>query len=195
MTRSPAKNAELRAATRDRLFVAAMACVAELGFAAVTVRDIADRAELSTGALYRHFAGKDALLRAAFEHSMDEVRDTFTQAMAADHDVRLGVLVRAAADSVRRHLPFWQLSYAARHQRAVRSALGDALDAWTREIAAVLTSLLRAAGAEHAETQALALFAQIDGVCQHYALAPETYPLDAVVAQVVSGLESTARAH
>lgn len=163
-----------------------MACFAELGFAAVTVREIAGRAELSTGVLYRHFANKEALLRAAFEQSMAEVRATFAEALAAAAELRLSVLVRAAANTVRRHLAFWQLSYAARHQPAVIAALGGALTAWTGEIVAVLTTLLRDTGACDAETEARALFAQIDGMCEHYALAPHTYPLDAVVERVIA---------
>jgi len=193
MTRSPLQNAALRDATRERLLGAAMACFAERGFAAVTVREIAVRADLSTGVLYRHFSGKDALLRTAFEQSMSAVRATFADALAASVEVRVGVLVRAAADTVRRHLAFWRLCYAARHQPAVIAALGEALSAWTGEIVAVLTALLQDTGRRDAETGALALFAQIDGVCQHYALAPQTYPLDAVVAQIVTGLEPTAR--
>lgn len=186
MTRSPRQNAALRDATRQRLLEAALACFAEHGFAAVTVRQIADRADLSTGVLYRHFAGKDALLLAAFEQSMTDVRATFAHAMAASVELRIGVLVRAAADTVRRHLPFWQLSYAARHQPAVIAALGETLATWTAEIVAVLTTLLRDTGVCDANTEALALFAQIDGVCEHYALAPHTYPLDAVVARIVA---------
>jgi AcrR family transcriptional regulator len=186
MARSPTQNAALRGATRDRLLGAAMACFAEQGFASVTVRDIAARAELSTGVLYRHFSGKDALLLAAFEQRMAEVRATFADAMAAAPHARIGVLVRAAADTVRDHLSFWQLGYAARHQPAVIGALGEALTSWTREIVGVLTALLQDAGVEEPALEALALFAQIDGMCEHYALAPLTYPLDAVVARIVA---------
>jgi AcrR family transcriptional regulator len=186
MARSPSQNAALRIATHDRLVHAAMACFAEQGFATVTVRDIAARAELSVGVLYRHFHGKDALLLAAFERSMTEVRATFDEAMAASPQARLGVLVRAAAATVRDHLAFWQLGYAARHQPAVIGALGEALTSWTREIVAVLTALLREAGCGEPELEALALFAQIDGMCEHYALAPLTYPLDAVVECIIA---------
>jgi AcrR family transcriptional regulator len=186
MTRSPTRNAALREATRERLLEAAMACFAEQGFAAVTVRDIAVRADLSTGVLYRHFANKEALLGAAFERSMDEVRSTFADALAASAADRLAVLVRAAADTVRRHLTFWQLSYAARHQPAVIATLGASLAAWTGEIVTTLSSLLHDMGVYDADTEALALFAQIDGMCEHYALAPHTYPLDAVVARIIA---------
>lgn len=186
MTRSSTQNAALRDATRHRLLEGALACFAEQGFASVTVREIAARAGLSTGLLYRHFVDKDALLVAAFEQSMADVRATFAHAMAASVEVRISALVRAAADTVRRHLPFWQLNYAARHQPAVIAALGEALATWTAEIVAVLTTLLRDTGVCDAETEALALFAQIDGVCAHYALAPDTYPLDAVVARIIA---------
>lgn len=186
MVRSPETNAALRAATRARLVQAALRLFAARGYTVVTVRDIAAAAGVAVGALYQHFDGKDALLAACFAESMTQVRNTFAQAMASPANDRLATLVRAAAATVRAHLPFWQLGYAARHQPSVIAALGPALGAWTREIVDVLTALLRESGTDDPETAAHALFAQIDGLCVHYALAPDRYPLDRVVEHLVA---------
>lgn len=188
MVRSPARNAALRAVTREQLLAAAMACFAEQGYGSVTVRDIAARAGLSVGVLYQHFPSKDALLMAGFERSIADVRATFAAAVAAPQGDQLATLIRAAAATVRTHLSFWQLGYAARHQPAVTAALGSALTGWTDEIVAVLTQLLRDAGAPSPELDALALFAQIDGMCVHFALAPDHYPLDAVAERIITTL-------
>ena len=188
MVRSPAQNAALRDATRERLLLAAMACFADLGYLAVTVRDIAARADLSVGVLYQHFPSKEALLVAAFHRSMAEVRATFATAGAAPPGAQLAALTRAAAATVRAHLTFWQLGYAARHQPEVMRALGPALTDWTGEIVAGLGRLLREAGASEPDLDALALFAQIDGMCVHFALAPATYPLEAVTERIIASL-------
>jgi len=185
MVRSPAQNAALRAATREQLLLGAMACFADRGYLAVTVRDIATRAGLSVGVLYQHFPSKDALLFAAFQRSMAEVRGTFATATAAPPGTQLAALTRAAAATVRSHLTFWQLGYAARHQPEVMRVLGPALTDWTGEIVTVLRTLLRDAGAEVPDLDALALFAQIDGMCVHFALAPDTYPLEAVAERII----------
>lgn len=193
MARSPHQNEALRGATRERILAAAMAGFADQGYATTTVRDIAGRAQVATGLLYQHFDSKEALLIAAFEQSMADVRGTFAMSIAAPSTDRLGTLVRAAASTIRNHLPFWKLGYASRHQPAVVMALGSALTEWTAEIVSVLTVLLREAGSPAAETDALALFAQIDGMCEHYALAPDTYPLDEVAERVIAGLTRIAK--
>lgn len=186
MVRSAAQNAALRAATSERLLMSAMACFADLGFSAVTVREIAARAGLSVGVLYQHYPNKNALLLAAFERSMTDVRASFAAAAAAPPLAQLATLVRAAAATVRGHLRFWQLGYAARHQPEITRALGPALTAWTDEIVSVLSTLLGNAGAAAPQLDAVALFAQIDGMCVHFALAPETYPLDAVAERIIA---------
>jgi AcrR family transcriptional regulator len=186
MPRSPAANAERRDASRERLLIAALACFARAGYAESTVRDIATEAGVATGLLYAHFPSKAALLEAAFARSMADVRASFASAAAAPPGQQVEALIRAAAATVRAHLPFWQLGYAARQQPAVRQALAPVLADWEREIQQVLATLLAAQGATAPAAEALALFAQIDGVCQHFAQAPDRYPLDAVVERVVA---------
>jgi AcrR family transcriptional regulator len=53
--------------SRDRIFEAAKAVVAEEGLADLTIRKVAQRAGMSAMALYRHFADKDALLNALMD--------------------------------------------------------------------------------------------------------------------------------
>ena len=53
--------------TRDRIERAAIQLFVEKGIDATTVRDVARAVDISEGALYRHFDGKDALVWQAFE--------------------------------------------------------------------------------------------------------------------------------
>lgn len=55
-------------ATRARLLEAAIACLAEQGFAASTVAVVAERAGVSRGAAQHHFPTREALFTAALEH-------------------------------------------------------------------------------------------------------------------------------
>jgi AcrR family transcriptional regulator len=57
--------AERRAASRRRLLDAAVECLAELGYARTTLPEVLRRAELSNGAMWRHFPSKVDLLVAA----------------------------------------------------------------------------------------------------------------------------------
>lgn len=50
--------------TYHKLITAAVACFAEKGFSATSVREIATRAGISQGAMYTYFKSKDELIRA-----------------------------------------------------------------------------------------------------------------------------------
>lgn len=186
MPRSPAQNEALRVATRERLLATALELFARDGYRETTVRRIAERAGVATGLLYAHFAGKQALLQALFERSLDDVDRSFALAEAADGPrERLGALVRGAVAIVREHIEFWRLSYAVRTQPGVMAALGPALDGWVEHIVGTLGRHLAALGSPDPTHDALALFTQIDGLCQQFTLAPGDFPVEAVAERVI----------
>jgi AcrR family transcriptional regulator len=55
-------------ATRARLLEAAIACLADIGYASSTVAVVAERAGVSRGAAQHHFPTREALFTAALEH-------------------------------------------------------------------------------------------------------------------------------
>ena len=57
--------------TLERLLAATIAVLEEAGLAGVTIPEVAARAEVSTGSVYRRFVDKDALIRAAFLRLLD----------------------------------------------------------------------------------------------------------------------------
>jgi len=59
-----------RPSQKDAILDAALACFAEVGFAGTKIRSIAERAGVSQGALYRHFASKEELARALYADGM-----------------------------------------------------------------------------------------------------------------------------
>lgn len=186
MPRSTDQNDALRAATRAKLLDAALRLFARDGYTDTTVKAIAKAAGVATGLLYSHFEGKRALLRALFERTMAEVRRSFEMAESVGKDDRLATLVRGSVSVVRANLDFWRLGYAARTQPAVVAALGPALNEWTEAIIATLRSYLADLGSPVPNLDAWVLFAQIDGMCQHFALNPTEYPVDAVAERVIA---------
>lgn len=173
-------------ATRERLLAAAMRRFATDGFNGASVRAIAADAGVATGLLYAHFDSKDTLLVALFARSMQQVRGTFDEAMQAAPDMGVAALIRAAVQAVRADLDFWRLSYAVRMQPLVVATLGTALDRWRDDILIALTELVRLDGSTRPELDALALFAQIDGLCQHFTMQPTTYPVDDAADRIIA---------
>ena len=183
--RTPEQNEQIRAASRARILEHALRQFAEHGYERTSVKMIADAAGVSQGLLYNYFAGKDALLRAIFEASMADVLASFAAAdQEPDPRRRVETLVRESFAILRRDVLFWRLSYGVRMQAAVLEGLGERIGGWTAQIAATLERYLREAGVPDPELEAALLFATIDGVCQHYVLAPERYPLDALAERI-----------
>lgn len=185
--RTATQNLEIRSTTRAKLLDAALELFATRGYAATPVDAIAEAAGVSAGLLYYHFDNKTAVLHAIFEQSLSDVQATFA---AADRELaardRLPALLRSAAAIVPRHRNFWAVWYGLRMQQEVLSGLGPSVTEFTSAIVRALERYLRDIDWPEADLEARLLFAQIDGLCQHYVLDPAHYPLDAVIGRLIA---------
>ena len=128
--RSGAPRRRQPAVTRDRLLAAAVDLFAERGYDRVRVRDIAERAGVTTGAIYAHYPDVASLLADAAGRAVDH-------GVRAVADVQPGELVEgllrgAATTSYGRRLSreqglLLEAVVAARREPALRSALSEAL--------------------------------------------------------------------
>lgn len=88
------RKAEQSDVTRGALLSVARELFTERGYAATSTTEIADRAGVTRGALYHHFAAKDDLFRAVFEELEAEVAERVAREALAGGDpveqLRLG---------------------------------------------------------------------------------------------------------
>lgn len=186
MPRTPEQLDQIREESREKILSSALRLFARHGYAATSVRMIAEEAGISQGLLYNYYGGKQALLRAIFERSMEDVQASFASAArAATPRQALEVLVRSAFEIVRGNRLFWQLSYQLRMQPEALTGLAEDTRLWSNAIRSRIEDLLRNAGAAGAAVKARVLFAAIDGAAQHYVLDPEHYPLDEVSDEII----------
>ena len=66
-------------ARRSRVLSAALELAAEGGYDAVQMRDVATRAQVALGTIYRYFSSKDELLAAALVQWASELQERLTQ--------------------------------------------------------------------------------------------------------------------
>ena len=82
-----AKQAERRAATTEAILKAGRRLFGERGFAATTIDDIADAAQVAKGAVYHHFATKEAVFEAVFNSVSRDLVADIERATESERDV------------------------------------------------------------------------------------------------------------
>ena len=102
--------------SRRAVLDAALYLFSHHGYRATTVRDIADRAGVSTGNVYHHFPDKETIFRALIDEYFqitETPRFPYTQALygAGDFPDNLEQLGYAARDSVRQFQSYLSLVY------------------------------------------------------------------------------------
>jgi AcrR family transcriptional regulator len=75
-------------ATRERILEAALDLFREQGFETATMRQIAGRAGVATGAAYYYFASKDAIVLAFYDQARQEMQPQLEAALATSKDLR-----------------------------------------------------------------------------------------------------------
>ncbi|CAL9396980.1 HTH-type transcriptional regulator BetI [Streptomyces sp. enrichment culture] len=134
-------------ATRQRLYDAAVSLMAEQGFSATTVEEIAERAGVAKGTVYYNFSSKTGLLEALLRHGVGLLSASLEQA-AADAAGRgggrpevLDAMIRAGLVFTDRCPAFAQL-YVAELWRTGRPWHAT-LTAVRRQVVAVVEEALR----------------------------------------------------
>jgi AcrR family transcriptional regulator len=146
---------ERSAATIRKLLDAATETLVDVGYAEASVQRICARAEVSQGALFRHFPTREALMVAVgtdvAERTLKSFRGQFDRARGeeAPHLVALR-LVRAHCRS-RLNMAWYELAMAARTRPALRKALGPVLLGYHADIAALAAELLPDLAAQFGE--------------------------------------------
>ena len=75
-------------ATRLRILTSALELFHERGFEAATMRDIATRAGVATGAAYYYFSSKDAIVLAFYRRAADEMAPQLEDVLSGSADLR-----------------------------------------------------------------------------------------------------------
>ena len=128
---TPSGGSTRREATRQKLYEAAVTLIAEQGFSATTVDEIAERAGVAKGTVYYNFASKSVLFEELLRHGVGLLTASLRE--AAEQTARdggskvdaLDAMIRAGLGFIARYPSFTQLYVAElyRTNRAWQSTL------------------------------------------------------------------------
>jgi TetR/AcrR family transcriptional regulator len=170
---------------KAEIIESALALAAEGGSPSVSTQAIADRVGIAQGTVFRHFASRDAIFRAALEW------------VAAGLFRALTVFPQAApADERLRHLLRTQLAFVARHRGVPRLLFSDRLHLEDPELKATVRRIMQRytahvqgilqAGVEagrfrpelDVESAARTILVLIQGTLMHWSVHDFSYPLE-----------------
>lgn len=161
-----------RQATRQKLYEAAVTLIAEQGFSATTVDEIAERAGVAKGTVYYNFASKNDLFEELLRHGVALLTDALRRAAAGvearggSHVDALDAMIRAGLVFIVRHPSYTQL-YVAELWRPNRAWRQTLLGVRQEAVAVVEKALVEAvaagelAGEVDAPLTAAALFGMV----------------------------------
>lgn len=156
MTEPPIGRRERKkAATRQAIADAALHLFLERGYDAVSIRDIADAADVSTTTVFKHFTGKEALV-------FDREESTDAQLVAAVRERDAG---QSVLDALRQHVLDTWLPIAAHPQREAFNQLVDSTPAlrayaermWIRHTDTLSGAIADECGVAHGDLACAAL--------------------------------------
>lgn len=87
-----AKQAERRAATTEAILKAGRRLFGDRGFASTTIDDIAEAAQVAKGAVYHHFATKEAVFAAVFDVVSRDLVTEIDRAVRTEKDVLAAIV-------------------------------------------------------------------------------------------------------
>jgi len=104
--------------TRSRILDAALDLFQSRGFDATTMRDVASRAAVATGAAYYYFDSKEAIVMAFYQRAMDQMQPLLDDALDGSRSFEAGLdnLIRI------------KLEYFAPHRSVLRALLRNGAD-------------------------------------------------------------------
>lgn len=185
---------ERRESTIRKLLDAATDTLIDIGYAEASVQQICERAGMSQGALFRHFATREDLMVAVGTDVGARVLASYEARFAAAPragDVETALRLLREACRSRINQAWYELQVAARTRPALRDALAPVLRRYFADIAALAQRLLpdvaAALGAtfELVVTSAIMLF---DGETTHRFLVEDPALDDARLAALVSAI-------
>ncbi|MGB1207548.1 MAG: TetR/AcrR family transcriptional regulator [Chitinophagales bacterium] len=168
--------------SRQKIINAALCLFAKYGYEKTTIRMIAQKANVSLGLMYNYFDGKDELLRAIFINGMYDIKHSFIQQneQGIANNLTLDDYLTQTFALLQKKREFWTFFYSIRSQPAVINLLLEELLQWRTFINKNLTFILKNSELDSSFEEVSLLFASIDGICSHYVLNPEHYPIKKV---------------
>ncbi len=179
--RTTAQFEEIRERKKDQIRRAGLRVFSREGYHTATISKIARTAGISKGLIYNYYESKEDLLKDILKKGMEDLGDMIDP----DHDGRITPteirgLISQTFDSLSTRPEYWKLYFSVLLQPAVTEKIQPEINQIYASFLEMAVVYFRDTGAEDPEAEALILGSILDGVCFHFLLKPNEYPLEKV---------------
>lgn len=173
---------------RRAIASAALAVINDVGLEGARLRDVAQAANVTTGAVMHYFDGKDAVLEAALEEAVRRILAKQDRARAASGPLDVRTFIRGASSYLpidaesrlewRVWLAFWGRAIADDRLRAQHRQYYTEIVARLADLLPSLRTAELPASPQQVQRCADAVIAAIDGIGTRATLEPELWPAE-----------------
>ncbi|MEM6764052.1 MAG: helix-turn-helix domain-containing protein [Bacteroidota bacterium] len=177
--RSEAQWQEMRTQSREKILSAALELFAERGFHNTTIQQIAKKAEVAKGLIYRYFESKEDLLIGIIKEAFKEGDDYIAEMEAIDDPQKsLEKMLDISFDYIKSQPHHNRLLMQLSLQLDQFPAITDMIVAKYHANMPLLENLLAGAGIPNPKLEANFLIAVLDGIGLRYMIFKEAMDLD-----------------
>ena len=185
---------EMREATTAKILGSAIHLFSEKGFHGASMDAVAKKAKISKGLAYNYFKTKDDILAAIIEKRMKEVNQILDALpTGATPHQQLDYLLKTILNDVSQNIELYRLYFTVFLQPGVSSTLTKMaanLKAQSKGTGKRINRIFENLGFENPELEATLFFSTIQGIAMDFVIAPDAYPLTAMIDHVAKKTRS-----
>ena len=189
--RSKEISKKMRGMTREAIISASLELFAKHGYSATTTEAIAKKAHISKGLIFTHFSTKQDLLFAILDEQIEHIIPEFFK----DNDPRPAkerfiALVNSWLQVIKNEPLLVRLTLQLNLDDEYRKLLKKKGKQYFEATFTRLSKLIEQLGSDKPELDCFLLMFVFDGIVANYTVAPELFPIDAIMEHLIETLLS-----
>jgi len=182
---------KMRGKTREAIISASLELFAKHGYSATTTEEIANKARISKGLIFTHFSTKQDILFAILDEEIERILPEFFK----ENDPRPAkekfiALVNSWLGMIKNEPLLVRLSLQLNLDDEYRKVLKKKGIKYFEVTFARLSKLIEQLGSDKPELDCFLLMFVFDGIVANYTVAPELFPIDAIMDHLIETLLS-----
>jgi AcrR family transcriptional regulator len=179
MPRTKEQFEAIRNKTKHKILTNALDLFSEKGFKGTSINDIAKSAGISKGLAYNYFKDKNEIMLNVFGLLAEEIGRIYSKVETESNpSKKLEKLIDQTFRALKSDEKFWRIYMIFTLSPEVKEEANQFLSKFLNEIFSELEKLFKSLGYKNAALESKIFGAELDGICFHYLIDKENYPLE-----------------